>query len=229
MNVALILAGGTGNRMGSDCPKQLMPLCDMPVICHSLNTFQQHDSIDAIFVVCNKNSAKDYDFLYTAQYSFTKLQPLVCGGDTRKQSSNRGLLSIKSKFGADCIVLIHDAARPFVSDKIISDNIDMCKQFGACTTAIPATDTLLISHDGSTFDGVSDRNLHYFAQTPQTFKLAAILSAHQNSHNNATDDTTLLLEKGMPVHIVMGSKQNIKLTTPDDFALAKSFLITSQL
>lgn len=224
MNVALILAGGTGSRMGSDCPKQLMLLENKPVICHSIEAFQSHKDIDSIVVVCNKDDEHSYDFLFDKQYNFTKLLPLVLGGETRKQSSLRGLLSIKDRFADDTVVLIHDAARPLVTQQIISNNITTCRQYGACTTAISASDTLLISHDGVAFDKVADRSIHYLAQTPQSFNLELILKAHSLCTDETTDDTSLLLRSNIPVQIVNGSKQNIKLTTAGDFIIAKGFL-----
>lgn len=224
MNIALILAGGSGTRMGAKLPKQLLLLNDKPVLAYSLEAFQQNENIDAIFVVGSKDIVSSLNEFFDESFGFTKLQPIILGGETRKDSSINGLREIAKHYANDDIVLIHDAARPLISQKIINENIACVKEFNACSTVIPATDTILISQDNKDITSVADRSTVYLAQTPQSFKLSLILSAFENAPETATDDTSILLENNIPVKLVLGDKCNIKLTTPEDFTVIKAYL-----
>lgn len=221
MNIALILAGGSGTRMGINIPKQLLLLEGKPIVFHSLEAFNSHPLIDAIFVVCSSELVSTFQSFIV---DFTKLKGIVIGGATRKSSCFNGLLEIKKHFEDDDIVLIHDAARPLISETIITNNIIAVKQFNACTTVIPVTDTILHSSDGKQIDSVLDRNCLYQAQTPQSFRLSLILSAHEGSSDDITDDTSLILAKNIPVEYVLGNKKNMKLTTIDDINMLTAFI-----
>lgn len=221
MNIALILAGGYGTRMGIDIPKQLLLLKDKPVVCHSLQAFNSHPLIDAIFVVCSNEQVSSFK-TFMADYS--KLKGIAVGGTTRQRSALNGLLEIKKYYNNDDIVLIHDAARPLISEDIITNNITAVQMYNACTTVIPVTDTVLHSSNGEHIDYVADRAGLYQAQTPQSFRLGLILSAHIESCDEATDDTSLLLKQNIPVKYVLGDKKNMKLTTYDDIKLLSAFM-----
>lgn len=219
MNIALILAGGKGERMQSDIPKQLIQICGKPVICHTIDAFECHPLIDAVYVVAEGETAKAVEAA-----NYRKLQGCVKGGSTRKLSAQAGVRAIMEQHDEMDVVLIHDAARPLVSDRIITDNIEAAHRYGACTTALPLTDTLLKSTDGIEILSVEDRAVHYLAQTPQSFRLELIQDGYANSPDSATDDTSILLMRGILVHIVTGEKSNIKLTTADDLVLAEAYL-----
>lgn len=231
MNIALILAGGLGSRMDTDehtnpqlktIPKQLMLLKNKPVIEYSIMAFQTHSQIDYIYIVGNETINDQMSVFFNNGY--TKLMPLIIGGATRTQSSQNGLRVLASRFTNDDIVLIHDAARPLITKKIITDNINAASQFGACTTVIPITDTVLTCLDGENITAVTDRSTQFLAQTPQSFKIKLILPSLENAPNDATDDTTLLLRRGIPVKMVLGDKRNLKLTTPEDLLIAEAYL-----
>ena len=224
MNIALILAGGSGTRMSSKTPKQLLSLNGKPVITYSLEAFQKNKDIDAIYVVCSKNIIDSLNIFFDKSFGFTKLQPLVLGGETRKDSSFNGLKQISANHSPNDIILIHDAARPLVSQEIIDANIQCAKDSNACATVIPATDTVLVSTDGKNIVDVADRSTMYLAQTPQTFKLSVVLSAFENSTVTATDDTSIVLNDDVPVKLILGNKRNIKLTTHDDFIIVKAYI-----
>lgn len=211
MNIAIILSGGRGTRMGCTTPKQQLLLCSKPVLLHSLETFENHPQIDAIYVVGD----------CTPMPEITKLRAIVVGGNSRSESSLCGLNEVARDFSGDDIVLIHDAARPLVSEKIITYCIQSAIKYGAATTALPITDTILVAN-GEVITGVVDRTVHFAAQTPQAFRLSLIMSVRRD--DTATDDATLVLNSGHPVHMVMGEKRNMKLTTMDDMALLEQFV-----
>ncbi|WMJ23883.1 2-C-methyl-D-erythritol 4-phosphate cytidylyltransferase [Paludicola sp. MB14-C6] len=226
MNIALVLAGGIGLRMKTERPKQFMPLLGKPVISHSLLSFQQHSLIDAMYIVCHKEWIDQMNVLFDPVYGFSKLKAVVSGGNSRRESSYLGLKEIANKYHKSDIVLIHDAARPNLSQKIITDNINAATKFGACVTAIPATDTMFISKDGKLIHGVPKRSAMFAAQTPQSFQLENILNAHEavSQDEEVTDDAGLLLKLDLPVALVEGDKKNIKLTTEEDFFLLQKYM-----
>lgn len=226
MNIALILAGGTGTRMKTDCPKQLMPIFEKPVIYYSLLAFQQHPQIDAIHIVCHKDWIDKMNDLFEPKYHLTKLKTIIAGGNTRRDSSYLGVKALSELYREDDIVLIHDAARPLVTQQIISDNVTAANEYGACVTAIPATDTILVSHDNAFVDNAPKRSMMFAAQTPQSFRIKTILEAHQSvpMDEDITDDVGLLIKLGQKVKLVAGDKKNIKLTTEEDFTLIQKYL-----
>ena len=158
-----------------------------------------------------------------------KVKSVVAGGNTRQISVYNGLKGVQ-EVGAqdDDIVIIHDSARPLISQKIIVDNINACKEFGAVDTVIKASDTIVHSENGETITDIPPRKELYQGQTPQTFKMSIIMKAHEAALNNeipnVTDDTKLVLSLGMPVHLVEGDKLNFKITTFDDLMMLKALL-----
>lgn len=227
-NIALILAGGAGTRLGNDIPKQFLPLLGKPVIMYSILAFQNHPMIDAIYIVCKESWISQLSILKESSYNLTKLRDIVSGGETRRQSSFKGIERISHDFSQSDIVLIHDAARPLVTEKVIADNIAAAQQFGACTTALCVNDTILMSSDGLYIDSIPPRHTMLAAQTPQSFKLGLIYDAHTSfsdvDESAITDDTALLVHKHIPVAIVKGDRRNMKLTTQEDFEQIKSLL-----
>ena len=221
-NYALILAGGTGSRMNSDIPKQLIQINGKTILEHSINAFENHPLIDKIFIVASN------DTIQFIQTDFDKFGGIVLGGETRAKSSYCGLLEISKIASEDDIVLIHDAARPLVTSQIISDNINITSQSGACTTAILATDTIYISNTDGTIREIPNRSQAMQAQTPQSFKLGVILKAHKQNIVDVTDDAQILFKQNVPVSISIGDVKNIKLTTVQDLEFIKGHLSNSQ-
>lgn len=225
-NIALLLAGGQGLRMGTDVAKQFLPLFDKPVLMYSLLSFQKHAQIDAIYIVCHADWQSQLQVLFEPAYNLSKLKAIVVGGTTRKQSSYLGLKEVAKSYSPNDIVLIHDVARPLVSERVITDNIHSAKKYGACTTAIPVSDTILVSDNQKLIQSVPDRQTMFAAQTPQSFMLSIILAAHMAFEHceDATDDTALLIRQGLSVALVNGDKQNLKITTPEDLEIIKEYL-----
>ena len=229
MNIALILAAGTGSRMGNaDKPKQFLPIYGKPLMIHTIEAFEMHDNIDKIVVVTSEGY-DDQVKVWCKQYDLSKVKAVTIGGDSRQISVYNGLQAIK-ELGAkeDDVILIHDAARPLISKNIISKNIEACTKYDAVDTVIQASDTIIKSVDGETISDIPVRKELYQGQTPQTFKLGLILQAHENAKAgkipNVTDDAKLVISMGKAVHLVEGSKQNFKITTFDDLMMLKALL-----
>lgn len=229
MNIALILAAGIGSRMGNvDKPKQFLPIYGKPLMVHTIEAFENHDEIDSMVVVTNEEYI-DQVKVWCKQYDLSKVKAVVNGGESRQASVFNGLNAIKSIIKDDNdIVLIHDAARPLISYKIISDNISACKKYHAVDTVIKASDTIVRSTNSSTITDIPIRKELYQGQTPQTFVFSLIYDAHLkalgNVINNVTDDAKLVLSLGHDVYLVEGSKQNFKITTFDDLMILKALL-----
>ena len=217
MNIALIVAAGSGSRMGNaDKPKQFLPIYGKPLMIHTIEAFEVHDEIDAIVVVTNE--------AYIDQ-----VKAVVSGGNERQISVYNGLQAVKNIASSnDDVILIHDAARPLISQRIITDNIRVCEKYDAVDTVIKASDTIVRSVNEETISDIPARNELYQGQTPQSFKLSLILDAHEyvKTHevNNVTDDCKLVLSLGKEVRLVEGSKQNFKITTFDDLMMLKALL-----
>lgn len=228
MNVALIIAGGVGTRMNQDIPKQFINVYDKPIIIYTLEAFQKHPNIDAIEVVCLEGW---HDILkaYAKQFEITKLKGIVNGGINGQESIRNGLYDIEERYGEkDTIVLIHDAIRPMVGPDIISDNIRVCKEYGNAITVIPCTAAMLKTFDGTTSEEQVSRDNLKITQTPQTFFLRDIISAHKEALKigitNSVASCTLFIELGKKLYMSMGSEKNLKLTTTEDIEIFKALL-----
>lgn len=228
MNIALILAGGTGQRMGQSIPKQFLNVNDIPVIVYTLHAFQIHPNIDAIEVVC-LDGWHDILRAYAEQFGITKLENIVSGGKNGQDSIRNGLYDIASRHSNDDdIVLVHDGIRPNVSEDIISDNIRVCRQYGNAITVIPCNAAMLRTTDGlQSTDQVPRDNLKE-TQTPQTFFVKDLVAAHKEALakgiTNSVASCTMYIELGKKLYMSVGSEKNIKLTTPDDIDIFKALL-----
>lgn len=227
MNIAIILAGGSGTRMGSDIPKQFIDIYGKPLIIHTIESFDANPNIDSIAIACKKEWQEDLR-IWIRKYGINKVQWIVDGGDTRQESIYKSLMTIGKECGEDDIVVIHDSARPLISQRIINENIEGAKEFGAVDTVIPSADTIVKSIDENTIDSVPLRKELYLGQTPQSFKYSMILDAHnkaiENNNLEATDDCQLVLALKKDVHLVRGDKLNFKITTFEDLLLLKAVI-----
>ncbi len=225
MNIALVLAGGKGTRMGTAIPKQYIEYDDKPILVHTLEAFSQNPNIDKICVICPADSL-DYTHKIVSEHNIQKMAWIAPGGESRRESSYIGVSHLANEFDGKDIVLIHDGARPNVSQRIINANIEMAQKYGACETVIHSQDTIAISEDGEKISVVPDRKKMYNVQTPQTFKLEVILNAHkawiENGGGDVTDDASLVLAMGKDVYIAEGEKNNLKITTEEDLRILYS-------
>lgn len=227
MNIALILIAGSGTRVGGDVPKQFLKINRKPLYIYTVQTFVNHPQIDAIVLVTHKDYISEVD-RQVLNYNLAKINHIIEGGASRQESVRCGLKVIATFAKDDDIVLIHDGARPFVSEHCISNNIELAREFGAVETAIPSPNTIAISNDGLTVASVPDRRQFYIVQTPQSFKFSIINRVHQNvlakGVEHAFDDASLALMEGYDVRIAKGESINFKITTFDDLSIAKSVI-----
>lgn len=216
MNTAAILAGGTGSRMNSSVPKQFLEVNGKTIIEYTIDKFENHPEIDAVYLVCVQDyTEKLAEIVKKAGY--TKVKGILPGGANRRESSRIAVEAALKDFGPDDIILIHDAARPNVSAETISDNIRQTSNIGASNTVIPSQDTILVSEDGKMISGYTDRSKMYLVQTPQTFRLGLIKEGHDKFEMpEVTDDCALVTRLGHPVALALGDKNNVKITTPED-------------
>lgn len=229
-NIALIIAGGVGMRTHQDIPKQFINVKDKPIIIYTLEAFERHPEIDAIEVVCLKEW-KHVLLAYCKQFNITKLLNIVDGGETGQDSIRNGLFDLQQKFHSDDdIVVIHDAIRPLVSEKVISDNISICRKFGNATTVIPCTSVMLSTSDNLCSTGQVPRENLKITQTPQSFFINELINVHKEAINlkllPSIASCALYIEMGKKVFLSNGSEKNIKITTFEDIEIFNS-LITS--
>lgn len=225
MNIALVLAGGKGTRMGADVPKQYIEYNNKPMLVHTLEAIADVSAIDKVCVICPADSI-EYAKTLVEKYGIQKVLWVAAGGADRRESSYIGVSLLAQQCDENDIVLIHDGARPNVSQRIILENIEMASKYGACETVIHSQDTIAVSEDGVKIAGIPDRKKMYNVQTPQTFKLKTIAEAHQawiaNGGGDVTDDASLVLAMGQDVYIVEGEKNNLKITTEEDLRILYS-------
>ena len=220
MNVALIVAGGKGKRVGLDIPKQFVLVNDKPLLIYTIEAFANHKDIDDIILVVPKDY-RDEAIGYIGRYALPKITTVVIGGETRQESVKNGLDEIKRKgIQDDDIILIHDAARPMVSEDVITENVRFARSYGAVMTALPSVDTVIKGND--IIDEFLNRNEICFEQTPASFMFKIIYEAHEKAKgNDASDDCVLVKDNGIDIHIVKGNRNNFKITTREDLELFK--------
>lgn len=222
---AIVLAAGSGSRMKSDKEKQFMLLDGKPLVYYSLKIFEA-SVVDEIILVTKE---KDIEYCRTEiveKYGFTKVSHIISGGKERYDSVYKGLKVADKR---NKLVMIHDAARPFITNRMILDSITEARRSKACTVGMPVKDTIkVVDEEGFGID-TPDRKSLYIIQTPQTFDRKLLMEAHNRRYiSKATDitDDTMLMERylDIKVKIVEGSYRNIKVTTPEDMLLAEAFI-----
>jgi 2-C-methyl-D-erythritol 4-phosphate cytidylyltransferase len=222
--LAIVLAGGTGKRMGSSTSKQFLLLDNKPILVHTLQIFQECRPIDGIYLVVNHKDLPTIQEEILEAYHFSKILKLVIGGRLRQDSVRNGLEAIDE---ACDIVTIHDAARPFVSPAFIEKSIFLMEMFDAIIPAIPARDTIkAISKEGFVMKTL-ERDTLWQVQTPQTFKYDLIMKAYREGMAKKLygyDDSAFIEHLGKKVKVIEGSPYNIKITTPEDLVIAKGIL-----
>jgi 2-C-methyl-D-erythritol 4-phosphate cytidylyltransferase len=231
MIFAAILAGGIGSRMGgTDTPKQFLTLGDKPVIIHTIEKFVINSKFDKILVLSPQNFINHTINLITEYFGENNNIVVLEGGDTRNDTIVNSINFIRENFDIDddSIIVTHDSVRPFVTHRIIEDNINAAKEFGACDTVVPATDTIVESVDGEIIKDIPVRDNFYQGQTPQSFKINKLYELINNlsdkETNILTDACKIFVLKGEEVHLVEGEITNIKITYPYDLKLANTIL-----
>ena len=230
-NIALVIAGGSGNRMGQSIPKQFLTVNERPVIVYTLEAFQKHPEIDVIGVVCISGWETVLQ-AYANQFNITKLKYIIPGGKNGQDSIRNGVYELEKYFADDDIVLIHDAIRPMVSADIISDCIRVTREKGNAITVIPCAEAMLETEDGMVSSGSYPRDRLKRTQTPQGFHVGDICNLHRRALDagitNSVASCTLMIEMNEKVYFSIGSEKNIKLTTVEDIDIFKALLLAKR-
>ena len=227
----VVLAGGIGTRMGNtDKPKQYMELGEKPVIIHTIEKFYIHPEIENTIVLCPKAWVKHTENIINKHIPDPRDIHVIEGGETRNDTIMNAISFIEEKYGLfeDTIIVTHDSVRPFVSHRIISENIRYAKENGACDTVVAATDTIVRSDNGEYITDIPERKYMYQGQTPQTFKAKMLkdmfLALSEEEKKILTDAAKILVLKGKKVYLVQGEVSNIKITYPFDIRVAQTLL-----
>jgi len=227
MNVALIIAGGTGARMKQNIPKQFLNVFDKPVIVYTLEKFQACREIDAIVVVA-VSGWETMLWAYAEQFAITKLKSIIAGGACGQDSIYRGIAEIGKYYTGEDIVLVHDAIRPMVSEEIIEGCIRVVKEKGNAITVIPCQEAMLETKDQESTVSSYPREQLKRTQTPQGFFLQDLMDMHREAKEkgivNSVATCTLAVELGRILYFSKGSEKNLKLTTVDDLDIFKALL-----
>lgn len=219
--VAIIFAGGTGQRMGGEVPKQFLKVCGKDIIIHTLELFENNEDIDEIYVACIESWIPYLEGLIK-KFDINKVVRVVPGGVSGQDSIFVGLNEVK-KDHENAIVLIHDGVRPLVSDETITRCVRGVEEYGSAITTTPCYETPLISNNGELVDEMPQRKVMYTAQAPQCFYLEDIYNAHLQerainpNYEGIVDSCGLMFKRGIRCHLIEGNRGNIKVTTPEDF------------
>lgn len=232
MVFGVILAGGIGSRMGNvEKPKQYLKVGDKPIIVHTIEKFYVHDAFEKLIVLCPKQWMEHTKNLISKHLKEGKDHVVVLeGGTTRNETIMNSIRYIEENYGVDddTLLVTHDSVRPFLTYRIIEENIKYGKEYGAVDTVIPATDTIVASEDGKVISNVPDRSKMYQGQTPQTFNAKKLkelyYSLSEEEKEILTDASKIFVIKGEKVHLVQGEVFNIKITYPYDLKVAESLL-----
>lgn len=232
MNIAIIFAGGTGQRLKSgqdSTPKQFLKIHNKPIIIHTLELFQEHPQIDKIYIAIHPDY---YDYMseLVKHYYITKTAGIVKGGATGQESIYNALKLAKSQNPDDSIVLIHDGVRPNITPEVITQNIECATKNGNAITSTSCFETILISENGINPKHVPYRKHTYSAQAPQSFRLGDIIDAHEQTrktnpnYTDIVDSCTLYKTLGKETYMIKGNRGNIKITTIEDLYILRALI-----
>lgn len=226
-NIGIILAGGSGQRIGKGLPKQFLPLAGKTILEYSVSAFQENPGIDEIFIITHPDYIQETEKVLPPRL-FPKISKILRGGEQRYHST---LAALRNCPPEECNLIIHDAARPLVSQRIISDCIGALDRFAACTTAFPSTDTMLVSDPTCRFiQEIPSRHFLFNVQTPQGFKNHILRQAYERGLKDPdfhpTDDCGIVKKymPEIPVRIIQGHPDNLKITYPTDLIIAEKIL-----
>ncbi len=231
MIYAVIAAGGIGSRMGNvEKPKQYITLKDKPIIAHTVEKFYVNDCFKKIIILCPDQWINHTKSIIKKHLPEDDRVVVLQGGSTRNETIMNAIKFIEETDGLDdeTIIVTHDAVRPFVSARIISENIEGALKFGATDTVVPATDTIVESQNGTVISNIPDRSKLYQGQTPQAFKAKLLKELYygltEEEKDILTDACKIFSMKGHDVHLIDGEVHNIKITYPYDLRVAKALL-----
>ena len=227
MVFAVICAGGIGSRMGNaEKPKQYLNVGGKPIILHTIEKFVVNEKFEKIIVLVPESWISYTKDIINKHLQGIEKVEVMAGGSDRNSTIMNAINYIEENFGLDddTIIVTHDAVRPFVTHRIIMDNIEAAVKVGACDTVIPATDTIVESLDGEKISSIPDRSKVYQGQTPQSFRAKRL----KELYSSLTDAAKIYLLKGEAVHLVRGEVFNIKITYPYDLTVAETLINTDR-
>ena len=227
----VVLAGGIGSRMGNaEKPKQFLELGDKPVIIHTIEKFVVHPGFEKVLVLAPQAWVSYTRDIVRKMIPLHEKIVVLAGGSTRNETIMNAIRYIEEQGNLDdeTIIVTHDSVRPFVTHCILDENIEAAKQYGACDTVIPATDTIVESLDNTRITDIPNRKFMYQGQTPQSFRAKRLKEIYgaltEEEKAVLTDACKILVLKGEHVHLVQGEEFNIKITYPYDLVVAKTLL-----
>lgn len=230
MNIALLTAGGVGNRMGQDIPKQFMTIREKPVIIYTMEAFENHPEIDSIAMVCLPGWEPILQ-VYANQYHITKMKWIFKGGASNQESIRNGIYGLRNAgCNDDDIIIVHDGVRPLVSKRIISENLQICKEYGYAVTGLICKEVIMEIKDGLVLPIDTPRERLVRTQTPHTYHLGDLINAHETALNKGILETVAPCDMIAKIgehnqHFVQGSEKNgLKLTRPEDIDIFKSLI-----
>ena len=231
MNIAIIIAGGSGHRMGQDIPKQFINVYDKPVIIYTLEGFQRHPQVDAIEVVCI-DGWHEVLWAYAHQFNISKLKWVVSGGNTGQESIRNGVYNLEGKASKDDIIIIHDGIRPLVDESVLTDVIMKAQKYGNAVTSLPYNEQIFVVNpeDDTTTKQYIPRETLRRVSTPQAYQFGKLDWAYHEAYEKESGiygsayTNTMMVELGETLHFAAGSDKNIKLTTKDDLEMFKGYL-----
>lgn len=231
MNIAIIIAGGSGSRMGQDIPKQFINVYDKPVIIYTLEGFQKHPMIDAIEVVCI-DGWHDVLWAYARQFNIEKLRWVTSGGSSGQESIRNGIYHLEDKVNNDDIIIIHDGIRPLVDDSVLTDVITKAQQYGNAVTSLPYNEQIFVVNEENptTTRQYIPRETLRRVSTPQAYRFKRLDAAYHEAFEKGIGiygsayTNTMMVELGETLYFAAGSDKNIKLTTKDDLEMFKGYL-----
>ena len=229
MNVAVIIAAGSGHRMGQDIPKQFINVYDKPVLLYTLENFQNHPRIDAIEVVTLEGWI-DFVWAYARQFGIDKLKWVVPGGTTGQESIRNGVYNLQEHCAEDDIVVIHDGIRPLVDETVLTDVLDVCEKCGNAVTSMPYNEQIFLVDDEASTTKYIPRETLRRVSTPQAYKFGKLNWAYHEAFKKeigiygSAYTNTMMADLGERLYFAAGSDRNIKLTTKGDLEMFKAYL-----
>lgn len=235
-NIAIIIAGGVGKRMGQRIPKQFININDKPVLVYTLESFQKHPQIDAIELVC-LDGWQNVAQAYATQYGISKLKWIVTGGESGQESIRNGVYNLEGKVADDDVILIHDGVRPLLNSEVISDVIVKCQKYGNAVTSMPYNEQIFVidPDDETTTEKYIPRETLRRVSTPQAYNFALLDEKYHEAFEKkigiygSSYTNTMMVDLGVKLHFAAGSDMNIKLTTPENLDFFKAYLNTNHL
>ena len=230
-NIAIIIAGGSGSRMGQNIPKQFINVYDKPVLIYTLESFQRHPMIDAIEVVCIEGWEQVLQ-AYANQFNISKLQWITKGGESAQESIRNGVYNLEGKVADDDIIIIHDGIRPMIDDSVLTDVIEKAGKYGNAVTSMPYNEQIFVvdKDDETTTTQFIPRETLRRVSTPQAYRYQLLNTKYHEAYaknigiHGSHYANTMMVELGVRLHFAKGSDKNIKLTTKDDLELFKGYM-----